>query len=562
MKIEILYKNYMVDFSEKENVTIDNLMFSNVTLELQNINKLQELLLSTIRELNLISCSSFVDTEGISDYEMIKADIPIMRKIYQINIEKTKDLQNKLMNNPSIPMKDIELLSPMSKLCTCVINCNLYDLLRLYETCIYTPELRTLREEVLQVLGEINNVEVVNIQPFILYSDTLIDIDDRNDLSYLINDGLPAVSFSEATDYDLDVRTPFLNDSIISSTMLTTIDEFKTILEADKKCNIRMEDLHKVIKCSELICNIFDLPSSLIESDYYSEIEEIILRWNEFTDNLLSFGDDVYRDALFGVLGCSGIAFKHSTTINNELEINEFKLYESTALKCIYDKRFEHYEHIHYMNNDESMKLIDLEEYRGCTGNCGCDGKCGDNCKCKEPEDKTGSDSLDNNEHQFNEILKLLTDDELNYCNNVLGEFGLTVYDVGITAIYNGDMLLPHYLMTHNSINPIALPVTIEELNNRIAKEIKDIVNSNKSVCDFNEDEVLDIGKLLTSDQFETVVTELLKYDLFPNDVQLSVESENGGTEIKENLVAVTEGGNVIRLPILLKDVLNFEDGE
>lgn len=315
-----------------------------LTFTLDNIDSLQDLLLSSIRHIHYKSHDSNV--LSFAKLQSVEEDMEI-GLLYETLKMNSVSLANKLLEEwdgveESIET-DIDYILPLAVNKNCVCSMSITEFLRFVQTCFKYDELADIVDALLKTENEtiddliyISNDLIKGDELFLLEPiDEIVkgDISDTGKLSTVVETNMDDIMDDFDLPKQIDLHT-------VSSVSIVT---FKHLLNSEIRNKVMMENIYKTLEDSNDIDINIALPQPLILSEYCTTDINDIVDLSIGLMNLINERTGNIRDMLLVQLGSFMKYFRYSNNVykDSKFVMENITNHNKSELAAMLNERLE-----------------------------------------------------------------------------------------------------------------------------------------------------------------------------------------------------------------------------
>lgn len=323
--------------------TMQKLDYVFLSFEIDGIDSVQDLLLSSIRHIHYKSINYeqlyFEDLESASEdqeidilYNTLKLNVAILANNL---IDEFKEMDFGIMN-------DLEYIMPLSLKKKCVCTMSIAEFVKFIQTCFKYDELSnivdvllSLDNEIIEDLVYISNDLTKGDELFLLEPiDDVVkgEITDTGKLSSIIETDIDKIP----DDFDLPKQID------LHTVSCSSIVTFKKMLNSDIRNKIMMENIYKTLIDDEDVNVNIALSQLLMISEHFSEIEQLV-ELSISLINLINERTHNIKDMLLVQLGSFMKYYRYSNNVYKDSKFVSEHLFDAelTELASLMNERYE-----------------------------------------------------------------------------------------------------------------------------------------------------------------------------------------------------------------------------
>lgn len=323
--------------------TMQKLDYVFLSFEIDGIDSVQDLLLSSIRHIHYKSINYeqlyFEDLESASEdqeidilYNTLKLNVAILANNL---IDEFKEMDFGIMN-------DLEYIMPLSLKKKCVCTMSIAEFVKFIQTCFKYDELSnivdvllSLDNEIIEDLVYISNDLTKGDELFLLEPiDDVVkgEITDTGKLSSIIETDIDKIP----DDFDLPKQID------LHTVSCSSIVTFKKMLNSDIRNKIMMENIYKTLIDGEDVNVNIALSQLLMISEHFSEIEQLV-ELSISLINLINERTHNIKDMLLVQLGSFMKYYRYSNNVYKDSKFVSEHLFDAelTELASLMNERYE-----------------------------------------------------------------------------------------------------------------------------------------------------------------------------------------------------------------------------
>lgn len=323
--------------------TMQKLDYVFLSFEIDGIDSVQDLLLSSIRHIHYKSFNYeqlyFEDLESASEdqeidilYNTLKLNVAILANNL---IDEFKEMDFGIMN-------DLEYIMPLSIKKKCVCTMSIAEFVKFIQTCFKYDELSnivdvllSLDNEIIEDLVYISNDLTKGDELFLLEPiDDVVkgEITDTGKLSSIIETDIDKIP----DDFDLPKQID------LHTVSCSSIVTFKKMLNSDIRNKIMMENIYKTLIDDKDVNVNIALSQLLMISEHFSEIEQLV-ELSISLINLINERTHNIKDMLLVQLGSFMKYYRYSNNVYKDSKFVSEHLFDAelTELASLMNERYE-----------------------------------------------------------------------------------------------------------------------------------------------------------------------------------------------------------------------------
>ena len=323
--------------------TMQKLDYMFLSFEIDGIDSVQDLLLSSIRHIHYKAFNYdqlyFEDLESSNEdqeidilYNTLKLNVAILANNL---IDEFKEMDFGIMN-------DLEYIMPLSLKKKCVCTMSMAEFVKFIQTCFKYDELSnivdillSLDNEIIEDLVYISNDLTKGDELFLLEPiDDVVkgEITDTGKLSSIIETDIDKIP----DDFDLPKQID------LHTVSCSSIVTFKKMLNSDIRNKIMMENIYKTLIDEKDVDVNIALSQLLMISEHFSEIEQVV-ELSISLINLINERTKNIKDMLLVQLGSFMKYYRYSNNVYEDSKFVSEHLFDAeiTELASIVNERYE-----------------------------------------------------------------------------------------------------------------------------------------------------------------------------------------------------------------------------
>lgn len=323
--------------------TMQKLDYVFLSFEIDGINSVQDLLLSSIRHIHYKSFNYeqlyFEDLESASEDQ----EIDILYNTLKLNVAiLTNNLINEFKEMDFGIMNDLEYIMPLSLKKKCVCTMSVAEFVKFIQTCFKYDELSnivdvllSLDNEIIEDLVYISNDLTKGDELFLLEPiDDVVkgEITDTGKLSSIIETDIDKIP----DDFDLPKQID------LHTVSCSSIVTFKKMLNSDIRNKIMMENIYKTLIDDKDVDVNIALSQLLMISEHFSEIEQLV-ELSISLINLINERTHNIKDMILVQLGSFMKYHRYSNNVYKDSKFVSEHLFDTelTELASLMNERYE-----------------------------------------------------------------------------------------------------------------------------------------------------------------------------------------------------------------------------